>query len=453
MNQWMIVLINMNMVAMVLFLINAVISGLLKKKLPSRYIKFLWILFFILLIFPLSHDIEPSVTMNNSYVPSGPVYDTSYIQPTPSTRMISEVKSSTWPIVEMVYIIGLLVLFVRHLIEYRRFYKLVKYATRSSYALKYPLYECEGLNVPIVKGIIKPKIYIPLNMPKEHLSFVLCHEINHIKKKDLLIKRMASIVCWFHWFNPFVWLGYSQLVKHIEMSCDEAVTKHRDLAFKKGYMTSMVELSLKRKTHHYGLAFKSYDVRDRINNMVCDKLMTKQWQSFFNTLILLLISVIAFNPLKSVMIQDPSLVSLDRLFDIILSKPSVVTETFDEVPAKLNWINPVKDGHVTQGFHKTHFAIDISGVEGQVFYASKAGHVVAIKTLKDSLKIVLDHGNGYESWYVSCKDALVTVGDEVHQGEVIGTIEFTGTGPHLHFSILKDGEFVDPTKFIFINNR
>lgn len=449
MNRLMIVFMNLNIMAMSLFLVIALISKILKKKIPSRNMKVLWILFFVFLILPVPHDVEIPVTNDEGYVPAGPVYDETYIPPTTSTRIVSEVKTSTWPVIEMIYLIGLFLVFIRHITKYYGFKKLIKFATLNrSYGLKYPVYDCEGLNVPIVKGIISPKIYIPLNMSKMHAPYVLSHELDHIKKKDLLVKYMALVICWIHWYNPLVWLAFNHLEKHIEMSCDEAVTKNQSLDFKKGYMTSMIEMSLEKKNHHYGLAFKTYDVKDRLQNMMCGKLMSKQWQSLFNTLMLLLISVIVFNPLKSIMIQNPNDVSLNQVFEIITTKLSPSAETFNEVPYSSHWISPIENGYITYGFGKKHKAIDIAGEEGSEFYASRAGTVKAIETLEHSLMIKVDHGDGYESWYGSCKDALVGVGDTVNQGYAIGTIEFTGTGPHLHFSVLLNGEFVNPERHI-----
>jgi murein DD-endopeptidase MepM/ murein hydrolase activator NlpD len=45
---------------------------------------------------------------------------------------------------------------------------------------------------------------------------------------------------------------------------------------------------------------------------------------------------------------------------------------------------------------------------------------------------------------------MVEVGDEVLRGDLIATVGSTGqsTGPHLHYEILVDGEFIDPLDFI-----
>jgi len=63
--------------------------------------------------------------------------------------------------------------------------------------------------------------------------------------------------------------------------------------------------------------------------------------------------------------------------------------------------------------------------------------------------IVIDRGDGIVTRYAHCDTILVTVGQTVMTGEVIGTVGNTGdsTGPHLHFEILYHGEFRNPAFF------
>lgn len=64
--------------------------------------------------------------------------------------------------------------------------------------------------------------------------------------------------------------------------------------------------------------------------------------------------------------------------------------------------------------------------------------------------VVLEHGFGYSTFYAHNKMNLVKVGQRVRRGDIIGYIGSTGnaTGPHVHYEIWKDGNPVNPKKYI-----
>ena len=60
--------------------------------------------------------------------------------------------------------------------------------------------------------------------------------------------------------------------------------------------------------------------------------------------------------------------------------------------------------------------------------------------------VIIDHGNGYQTLYAHMSKVLVAKGQWVSQGTRIGLVGSTGysTGPHLHFTVYKNGKLVDP---------
>ena len=64
--------------------------------------------------------------------------------------------------------------------------------------------------------------------------------------------------------------------------------------------------------------------------------------------------------------------------------------------------------------------------------------------------VIIDHGNGFKTLYGHMTRYTVSVGDTVYQGEVIGYVGSTGwaTGPHLHLSVYKNGELVNPVLYL-----
>jgi murein DD-endopeptidase MepM/ murein hydrolase activator NlpD len=100
---------------------------------------------------------------------------------------------------------------------------------------------------------------------------------------------------------------------------------------------------------------------------------------------------------------------------------------------------------------KAHLGIDYAAPQGTPVWASASGRVVEVGLKRGSGNtIVLAHTNGLSTRYyhLSRYARGLHVGQQVKQKEVIGFVGMTGlaTGPHLHFSVTKNGAFVDPNK-------
>jgi len=95
-----------------------------------------------------------------------------------------------------------------------------------------------------------------------------------------------------------------------------------------------------------------------------------------------------------------------------------------------------------------HRAIDLPQPSGNPVYASDNGTVVYAgwNTWGYGNLIVLDHGNGWQTWYAHLSQIYVGCGQQLYQGAVIGAIGSTGrsTGPHLHFETRLNGDLPNP---------
>lgn len=116
------------------------------------------------------------------------------------------------------------------------------------------------------------------------------------------------------------------------------------------------------------------------------------------------------------------------------------------------------DGYVSSGFGyrnypdtEFHPGLDIVNDYGSPVYATAAGVVEeAGWDYGYGYKIVIDHGNGYETWYAHNSRMLVSPGQSVRKGEQIAEIGTSGfaTGPHCHYEIVLWGKPIDPTPFL-----
>ena len=104
------------------------------------------------------------------------------------------------------------------------------------------------------------------------------------------------------------------------------------------------------------------------------------------------------------------------------------------------------------GIRRMHYGIDVASGMGTPVKAARAGRVAHIESQIGNYGkfIILRHPGGYQSLYAHLDSFNVRVGQYVSQGQVIGRMGNTGrsTGPHLHFSIIKNGAFVDPMDYL-----
>lgn len=100
-----------------------------------------------------------------------------------------------------------------------------------------------------------------------------------------------------------------------------------------------------------------------------------------------------------------------------------------------------------------HTGIDIAAPFGAPVVAADGGKVIYSGFKSDSgygNLIIIDHENGYKTYYAHNNTLKVKVGERVYKGQVIATVGATGrvTGPHLHFEVRKNDQPVNPLQFI-----
>ena len=86
-----------------------------------------------------------------------------------------------------------------------------------------------------------------------------------------------------------------------------------------------------------------------------------------------------------------------------------------------------------------HYGIDIAAKQGTMIKSSGSGTVTMAEEdlYYTGGTIIMDHGHGISSIYSHLETIMVSVGDKINQGDIIGTVGSTGrsTGPHLDFRI------------------
>ncbi len=95
-----------------------------------------------------------------------------------------------------------------------------------------------------------------------------------------------------------------------------------------------------------------------------------------------------------------------------------------------------------------HHGIDFAAPAGTPIYASAAGKVIysGYNNGGYGYLVIIDHGNGYQTYYAHNSSLYVSVGNQVSQGQHIAGVGSTGdsTGNHLHFEVRKNGTPINP---------
>lgn len=98
-----------------------------------------------------------------------------------------------------------------------------------------------------------------------------------------------------------------------------------------------------------------------------------------------------------------------------------------------------------------HYGVDLLAPLGTPVYAADGGTVIYAGPRNSyGLLIILDHGNGFKSYYSHESVISVNVGDDVIQGQEIGRVGQSGnaTATHLHFEIHRDDKVINPQEYL-----
>ena len=132
--------------------------------------------------------------------------------------------------------------------------------------------------------------------------------------------------------------------------------------------------------------------------------------------------------------------------------------SYNKVSLNLNLIRPIS-GTITSRFGESssrrtskHTGLDIGASTGTKIKACADG-TVTFSGYKGSYgyMVVLNHGNGIETYYAHCSKLYANVGDKISQGDVIAAVGNTGnsTGPHLHLEIRVNGLAYNPQNYLY----
>ncbi len=131
-------------------------------------------------------------------------------------------------------------------------------------------------------------------------------------------------------------------------------------------------------------------------------------------------------------------------------------------PSDATWKTPVSGftltspfgmrKHPVLGYVRMHNGVDMACPQGTPIYATRAGKVTTASYQAGGAGnyVSINHLDGFASVYMHMTHYVVSAGQSVSQGQLIGYVGSTGisTGPHLHFGISYAGTYVNPLAYI-----
>ncbi len=158
---------------------------------------------------------------------------------------------------------------------------------------------------------------------------------------------------------------------------------------------------------------------------------------------------------------------LAKMDELLTSQESAMTKLKSDVESQLAYQNALPDiwpvqGRITSSFgwrrnpyspsrSEFHNGIDIAASYGTAIKAAGTG-VVTFSGYKSGWGrvVIISHGYGFVSQYAHNSSLLVKTGDKVEKGQMIARLGSTGrsTGPHLHFGVAKNGQWINPYELL-----
>lgn len=147
--------------------------------------------------------------------------------------------------------------------------------------------------------------------------------------------------------------------------------------------------------------------------------------------------------------------SLDELSQIASKKTAMLSS----IPA----IRPLKNMFtISSGFGRryhpilktlrAHTGVDIAAPKGTPIYATADGTVSGEASGSGyGICVVLNHGYSYKTLYAHMSRKIVSAGQKVKRGQIIGYVGATGlaSGAHLHYEVIKNGVPVNPVYYFY----
>ncbi|MCM1277326.1 MAG: M56 family metallopeptidase [Lachnospiraceae bacterium] len=362
----------------VMVLVITALRAVLLNKLPKRTFIFLWEIAMLRLVLPIS---IPAVTSVYSlFSLFGNSENTVQTPPKTTVTNIPIISSAitegnlqaverplpgnaqaglSIPVCAIVWLVGMVIVLAVFVVGYISVYRRYRCATivKGGYVEQWLSEQKIRRNVqircskqavsPLTYGILCPTIVLPQgfeDIQPEQLTYILMHEMTHIRRFDMLRKIAAAAVLCIQWFNPAVWVLFLLYNRDIELACDEAVVRKTKGDCRSAY--SMALIGMEEKRRGFSSLYNHFSrnaIEERIVAIMKFKKISVAAAAMAGTLVLGVTSAFATSATsderksdKQIIIADKTNTSVLRQGGYDIDIPDVEWWTYDEYKAWLD---------------------------------------------------------------------------------------------------------------------
>ena len=185
-----------------------------------------------------------------------------------------------------------------------------------------------GLPTSFVMG---DSVYLQAELPKEQLSLVLRHELEHIRLGHLWFKGWANMGVFLYWWDPLIWLGYKYFCRDLELACDAAVLRELEPEERREYARTLVEMGAGRSLWSTPLCFGECDTAVRVKTAARPQRTGGAWRGLSWLTTVLLFLFFLGGPTQGVLAED-ALLTWERGGGTV---DTLVAHTMDQVRQNL----------------------------------------------------------------------------------------------------------------------
>jgi murein DD-endopeptidase MepM/ murein hydrolase activator NlpD len=467
----------------VVFLVVLLATGLLRRRGPAMHLA-LWSMVFVRLVLPpnlahpwslgaLADRLDPSPPIVSPHANAGSGFDffpIAWEAGSYSDRPIRNTRTASFA---LLWLLGATTALAAYWRRLRPFHTVIRAAQplsemgvlviaerwrhRLRVRRRVRIVTSSARRVPFTIGIVRPVIFLPTPIATDVRSVepVIAHEMAHVARWDALWLGVQQLVQALYFFHPLVWIAGARLDMERERLCDATVVAAGRLTARDyvGGLLNVLELDLQGAGAPTMTSPKRrIDVRVR-NILEQDGGARPRLAAAVAAVVIFGVFVL---PLGRGAASAGDSAEPGTPQGVVQTASEAVVASFE---------NPIPGGRVTwawgpghdpwNGNEVFHRGIDLAAKAGTPVLAPADG-VVAVAT-EDFVEspssgtvIVVDHGDGWSTFYAHLESLDVTEGQQVQRNDVIATVGSTGksTGPHLHFEIHRDGERLNPADFV-----